>query len=70
MTQTFTTLTNEQKRAKILAGAATRRGAPDSLYFSVAKELREEGLIALDFVYTTGGNQAPRWFLTEKGRAH
>ena len=41
------TVTTEQKKAKILSAAATPFGAPDSIYWNEAKELRDAGLIVL-----------------------
>lgn len=40
-------MTTEQKKAKILSAAATTFGAPDSIYWNEAKELRDAGLIVL-----------------------
>lgn len=55
-------MTVEEKKAKILAAAATF-GAHCDLHWNVAVELKNEGLIIQKATKTPVGNTVFRWFL-------
>lgn len=57
-------MSNEQKKAKILAAAETF-GWPVDVYFNEAMELQAAGLIQRKMVRTAVGGSKDRWFLVK-----
>jgi hypothetical protein len=58
-------MTNEQKKTKILAAAATHGWHAD-LYWQEACELRTQGIIEMRQTFTKVGARVNRWFLKAK----
>lgn len=55
-------MSTEQKKAKILAAAATHGWTPE-VYGTEIAELKAAGMIEAREVFTTGGNRKHRYFL-------
>lgn len=54
-------MTTEAKKAKILAAIESRGWFTTEIYFDVAKELRDAGLIKMDEKFVTGGSRKLVW---------